>query len=401
EIAEPEINEAIKILEAKAGLIEYQTKIYFSYDALEKAVVLSDRLMHDKFLPQKAMEIIQEAAVLVKNKHGSRKMITGEDVAQIITEKTKVPVTSITQGEAEKLMNLEKIMHQRIIGQDEAIKLVAAALRRSRAELRDNKRPIANFLFLGPTGVGKTETAKAVAESYFGGEDRMIRLDMSEYQEKDSVYRLLGAPGEAGGLLTEPVRKSPFSLLLLDEIEKAHPDILNIFLQVTDDGRVTDATGRVIDFTNVILIATSNAGTSYIQEAIKQGKAMESIKKDLIERELKGVFRPEFLNRFDAVVVFKPLEEKEILQIAKLILGKIAKQMEAKGIFLQTTDAAAEELAHAGFDPIFGARPLRRVIQEKVQDALANFLLTKKVSRRDVVILEKGGVIRVEKARKL
>lgn len=404
EIDEPEVDEAIKILEAKVGMIEYQAKTFFSYDALEKAVVLSDRLIHDRFLPQKAVEVAKEAAVMVRSKRGAGKVITGEDIAQIITERTKIPVTSVTQGEAEKLMNLEKIMHQRIIGQDEAVKLVSAALRRSRAELRDSKRPIANFLFLGPTGVGKTETAKAVAESYFGGEDKMIRLDMSEYQGQDAIHRLLGAPGgppAGGGLLTEPVRKNPFSLLLLDEIEKAHPDILNIFLQVMDDGRVTDASGRVIDFTNVILIATSNAGTSFIQSSVQQGKGADVIKKELVERELKGVFRPEFLNRFDAVVVFKPLAEKEIFQIAKLILGKIAKQLEAKGIFLQTTDEAVEELAQAGFDPIFGARPLRRVIQEKVQDALANFLLTKKVSRRDVVILEKGGVIRVEKAKKL
>lgn len=401
EVPEPDPDLAIQILESKTPAIEYQTKVYFSYDALEKAVTLSARLMHDRFLPQKAIEIIKEAAQFVKNKRGAKQIVSGEDVAQIVSQKTKVPVTAVTQVESEKLLNLESVMHERIVGQDEAIKAVAAALRRARAELRDVKRPIANFLFLGPTGVGKTETAKTVAAVYFGAEERMIRLDMSEYQDKSSIYRLIGAPGESGGLLTEPVRQNPFSLLLLDELEKAHPDILNIFLQVMDDGRITDAAGRVIDFTNAILIATSNAGTQFIQDGLKVNKKIEEIKKDLIERELKQYFRPEFLNRFDGVMVFKPLTEIETVQIARLMIRGIAKQLEAKGIFLQITDEAVVELAQAGFDPLFGARPLRRVIQERVQDTLANFLLTQKIGRRDVVILEKGGVLRVEKARKL
>lgn len=401
EINEPDINQAVQILESKTGLIEHQTGVYFSYGALEKTAILSDRLMHDRFLPQKAIEILKESAQYVKTKRGDGTIVGEEDVARIVSEKTKVPVTAVTESEAEKLLRLESLLHERIIGQEEAVKVVSAALRRARAEMREAKRPIANFLFLGPTGVGKTETAKAVAEIYFGAEERMIRLDMSEYQDKSSIYRLIGAPGETGGLLTEPVRQNPFSLLLLDEIEKAHPDILNIFLQVMDDGRITDSSGRVIDFTNVILIGTSNAGTSYIQEAIKQNKAIEEIKQDLIERELKSFFRPEFLNRFDAAVVFKPLIQEEIFRIAKLILKQIAKQLEAKGIFFKVTDEAVAELAQAGFDPLFGARPLRRVIQDRVQDALANLLLKQKLGRRDVVILEKGGVLRVEKAKKI
>jgi ATP-dependent Clp protease ATP-binding subunit ClpC len=400
EIPEPETNQAIQILESKVGVIEYQTKVYFSYEALEKAVVLSQRLIHEKFLPQKAIEIIKETAQFVRSKRGAHQIVTGEDIAYIISQRTKIPVTAVTETESEKLLHLEQIMHERIVGQDEAVKAVASALRRARMELRETKRPIANFLFLGPTGVGKTETAKTLAEVYFGNENQMIRLDMSEYQTKEAVYRLIGLPGEAGGLLTEAVRKNPFSLLLLDEIEKAHPDILNLFLQVMDDGRLTDSIGRVIDFTNIILIATSNAGTSYIQEELKKGRPVEEIKKELVERELKDVFRPEFLNRFDAIVVFKPLAEQEIFQIAKLMLKKIAKQLETKGIFFEATDEAVAELAAAGFDPLFGARPLRRIIQERVQDSLANFLLTQKIERRDKIILEKGGMLRIEKARK-
>ncbi|OGL66028.1 hypothetical protein A3B21_00675 [Candidatus Uhrbacteria bacterium RIFCSPLOWO2_01_FULL_47_24] len=401
EIAETDHSTTIQILESKVGAIEYQTKTFFSYSALEKAVILTDRYIKDHYLPEKAIDIIKEAAQYTRSHRGEKALVRGEDVAEIISQKSHVPVTSVTAKEADKLLHLESIMHERIIGQDEAVKAVAAALRRARAELRTEKRPIANFLFLGPTGVGKTETAKTVAEVYFGNEENMIRLDMSEYQEKSAVYRIIGAPGESGGLLTEPVRKNPFSLVLLDELEKAHPDILNIFLQVLDDGRATDSAGRVIDFTNAIIIATSNAGSPYVQEELKKGTAIEEIKKGLLERELKQYFRPEFLNRFDAVIVYKPLTEEEIVQIARLIIAKIAKQLEAKGITFRATDEAIAELAHAGFDPQFGARPLRRVIQERVQDALANLLLTAKLSRRDVVVLEKGGQLRVEKAEKL
>lgn len=375
EIPEPDVNASIHILESKVGPIEYREKVYFSYHALEQAVLLSTRYIKDRALPEKAIDIVKEAGQYARSRRGEKALVRAEDVAEIISQKTHVPVTAITAKEADKLLNLEKIMHERIVGQDEAVRAVSSALRRARAELREAKRPIANFLFLGPTGVGKTETAKTVAEVYFGNEKTMVRIDMSEYQDKASVYRLLGAPGEGGGLLTEPVRKNTFSLILLDEIEKAHPDILNVFLQVMDDGRATDSAGRVIDFTNTIIIATSNAERSY--------------------------FKPEFLNRCDAVIEYKSLTAVEILQIAKLMMGAVAKQLEQKGIAFRATDEAVAELAAAGFDPQFGARPLRRVIQEKVQDALANLLLTQKLDRRDVVVLEKGGVLRVEKAEKL
>ncbi|MEK7516792.1 MAG: ATP-dependent Clp protease ATP-binding subunit [Patescibacteria group bacterium] len=401
-IEEPDANEAIQMLEAAALSIEARNKVFFSYAAIAQAIALSSRYMPDRALPEKAIEIIREVAEDVRGKRGERSVVTSEDVAVIVAEKTRAPVTAVTGSERGKLLTLEARMHERVIGQDEAVKMVAAAIRRARAELREAKRPIANFLFLGPTGVGKTELAKTVAAVYFGDEEAMIRLDMSEYQDAQSVGRLIGTTGGApGGMLTEAVRKRPFTVLLLDEIEKAHLDILNVFLQVMDDGRLTDNAGRTVDFTNIILIATSNAGTQFIQDEIKKGTAVEAIRERLVNEELKSAFRPEFLNRFDGIIVFKPLTKPEIEQIAWLMIGKVQEQLAAKGIALQVTDAAVRELAEAGFDPSFGARPLRRVIAERVQDALANFLLQEKIGRRDTVILEPGGKIRIEKAKKL
>jgi len=401
-INEPEFNQAIQMLEAKVGVIEARQQIYFSYEALEKIVELSQRYISDRYLPEKAFIILEEVGNKVRKERGKHWVIIGEDVAALISEKTNIPLTQITQRESEKLLNLEKIIHQRIVGQNEAVDFVANALRRARTEIRDLKKPIVNLLFLGPTGVGKTELAKTVAEVYFGDENNMIRLDMSEYQNKESLDRLIGsASGGEAGFLTEAVRKNPFSLLLLDEVEKAHPEILNVFLQVMDDGRLTDGLGRTIDFTNIILIATSNAATFYIQSKILEGWPLEKIKQDLILNELKNYFRPEFLNRFNGIVLFKPLTEKEIVEIAKLLLKKLAQTMEGKGIHFEATIEATEELAKEGFDPIFGARPLKRVIQEKVDNALANYVLTGKIGRRDKVILEKGGVIRIEEAKEL
>jgi ATP-dependent Clp protease ATP-binding subunit ClpC len=324
-------------------------------------------------------------------------------VAEIISSKTNVPVTKITEKETEKLLNLEEHIHERMVDQEEAVKAVSTALRRARAELRDIGRPIVNLLFLGPTGVGKTELAKTVAEIYFGSEDNMIRLDMSEYQEKSSISRLIGAPpgysGSAhGGFLTEAVRARPFSLLLLDEIEKAHPDILNIFLQVMDDGRLTDTQGRTIDFTNAIIIATSNAGTSLIQDRIREKVPLSTIKDELINEALKPYFRPEFLNRFDNIILFKPLNFNEIVLIVDLMLKKVENRLAEKGIRLEATKEAKDELAKKGFDPKFGARPLRRAIQDQVDSALANYLLQGKIGRRDVAVLETGGRISVKKA---
>ncbi len=399
-IDEPPTDEAVQMLESKIGGIEYKHNVVFTYDAVQKLITLTGRYIHDRALPEKAIEVAQEVALYAFNARGANARVVGEDVAAIITEKTKVPVTEVGNDEKEKLLHMEERLHERVIGQEEAVTAVSAALRRARTELRAPNRPIANFLFLGPTGVGKTELAKTVSEVYFGREESMLRFDMSEYQEKSSLERLIGGVGQ-GGLLTEAVRQNPFSLLLLDELEKTHPDILNIFLQVMDDGRLTDGAGRVIDFTNVILIATSNAGAQYVMEATATGTPINEVKEHLLTEELKTVYRPEFLNRFDGVIVFKPLTMDDVLQIAYLLIGKVAERLKVKGINFTASDAAVAELAQKGFDPKFGARPLRRVIQEEVDNAIANFLLKGEVGRRDTLTLEPGGKITLQKAAEL
>ncbi|MFA6410892.1 MAG: AAA family ATPase, partial [Candidatus Buchananbacteria bacterium] len=253
---------------------------------------------------------------------------------------------------------------------------------------------------------GKTELAKTVAEVYFGAEENMIRLDMSEYQEKSSINRLIGAPpgypgADEGGFLAQAVKKNPFSLILLDEIEKAHPDILNVFLQVMDDGRLTDTLGKTIDFTNTIIIATSNAGTKFIQDMVKQNQPLETIKQQLIDNHLNQYFRPEFLNRFDGIIVFKPLSMPDVEAIAKLMLKKVKKNLEEKGIKLKATNQAITELAQMGYDPEFGARPLRRVIQEKIQDQLANYLISGQITRRDIITIAGADKILIQKAKEI
>lgn len=401
-VDEVDVQGAILILEGKSSSIEYKYRVFFTYSAISKAVELASRYLHEQYLPEKALVLLEEVASYVSSSKGKNSWVIGEDVATIISQRARVPVTQVTEEESEKLIHLEERMHQRIIGQEEAVHQVSSALRRARAELRDQRRPIANFLFLGPTGVGKTELAKTVADVYFGNENDMIRLDMSEYQDSTSIYRLLGSPqSNSGGYLTDAVRTKPFSLILLDELEKAHPDILNVFLQVMDDGRLTDAVGRTIDFTNTILIATSNAGSNYIQDSIRQQKTIEQIHAGLINEELRNYFRPEFLNRFDAVIVFKPLQMNEIIQIVHLMLNQVASRLESKGIKFEASDEAVRELASVGFDPVFGARPLRRTIQERVDNALADSLLAGRISRRDVAVLEKGGTISIRKAREL
>ena len=390
---------AVLILEGRSGVIEYKQKVLFTYGALVKAVELSNRYMHEQYLPEKAINLLQEVASYVATTKGKDTFVHDEDVAVIVSQRANIPVTQVTEEESDKLMRLEEEMHKRIVGQNEAVTLVASALRRARAELRDQKRPIANFLFLGPTGVGKTELAKTVAQVYFGDENNMIRVDMSEYQDQSSLGRLIGSSySSQPGYLTEAVRTNSFSLVLLDELEKAHPDILNVFLQVMDDGRLTDALGRTIDFTNTIIIATSNARSDFIQDEVRAGHTVDQIKQQLVNQELRQYFRPEFLNRFDGVVVFRPLTFEEIIEIVKLLLKQVSERLEQKGITLQAAPDAIEELARIGFDPVFGARPLRRAIQDRVDNALAESLLQGKVSRRDIAILEKGGKIRVKKA---
>ncbi|MFZ2804275.1 MAG: ATP-dependent Clp protease ATP-binding subunit [Patescibacteria group bacterium] len=399
-VPELDADDTLRVLMARGGYIEYQSKAFFSFAALDKAATLATRYIHDKAAPENALDVIREAATLARKARGERTFVTADDVAKVVHDKTDIPVETITQSETNKLLSLEDHLHGRVIGQDEAVTAVAQALRRARAQLREGKRPIANFLFLGPTGVGKTELSKALAAEYFGSENAMIRLDMSEYQDKSSIVRVIGAPGdERGGLLTEAVRQKPFSLILLDELEKANPDILNLFLQVMDDGRLTDGVGRTIDFTNTMLIMTSNAGTPYIQAEVSKGTPIDRIKTGLLEQELKGIFRPEFLNRFDGVIVFKPLTMDDVTQIAWLLVNGIAKRLEAeRGIKFIAEDTAVEELAVAGFDPLFGARPLRRVIQERVDNALADLVLRGEVGRKDTIRLQPGGTLTVQKA---
>ena len=401
EIREPEKNLAIQMLESKIGFLEAKYKVYFSYDSLARAVEFTSKYIHDKYLPAKAVEILESIAVKVVKIKGAGSLVLAEDVAVAVSDLTRIPITKITESESKNLLALEEKIHQRMIDQEEAVKMVAASLRRARAQLREAKRPIANFLFLGPTGVGKTELAKTVAEVYFGAEDYMIRLDMSEYQQAESIEKMIGSPAGELGYLTEAVRKSAFSLILLDEFEKAHPNILNLFLQVMDDGRLTDGQGRTIDFTNTIIIATSNAGAVFIQEQIRAGAPIDSIKQQLINEHLIKVLRPELINRFDGVIVFKPLSLKEVNSIAKIMLGKVKKLLADKGIGMKIDEQGVEKLAQAGFDPKFGARPLRRLIQEKIEDEIANKILAGELKRRDIVVIDEQAQVQVEKGREL
>lgn len=398
-VGEPELDEAIHILESKALQLETKNQVYFSYNALADAIKYSKEYLHEEFLPEKAVRLITEAALTVKELRGIKTIVSAEDIANLVSTSTGIPVSKISTDESKKLLNLEERLHERVVGQNLAINLVASALRRARTALRGGDKPIASFLFLGPTGVGKTQIAKTLANVYFGSEKNMIRVDMSEFQSSDALAKLIGdAQSGTVGFLSEAVRQKPFSLILLDEIEKATPEILNVFLQVLDDGRLTDATGRTIDFTNSIIIGTSNAGTSFIQDGIKAKKSLESIREELINVQLQKYFRPEFLNRFDGVVVFHPLELEHVAVIAKIFIGDLAKRLEEKGIYLEAEEAAIAELARLGFDPAFGARPLRRVIQDRVEDNLAKMLLAEKIGRRDKVILKQDLSLDIIKA---
>ena len=386
EILEPDFNQTVQILEAKTFAVEYKYKVYFSYQALEKIVKLTSNYIHDQYQPIKSIKILEEVAVMVKEKKGANHLVTKEDIAKLISDKIHMPLTEIKASESEKLMHLEELIHQRIIGQDEAVIMVASALRRARTELRDQDKPITNLLFLGPTGVGKTELAKTVAEIFFNSEDNMIRLDMSEYQEKSSLSRLIGAEGSnEGGVLTEAIRKRPFSLLLLDEIEKAHPDILNVFLQVMDDGRLTDSSGRTVDFSNCIIIATSNAAAFYLQDKIREGVALEKIKEDLLQTELRPYFKPEFLNRLDKIFAFKPINVDNMSKIAKLEIKELEARLKSKNIFMKLDSKVYKYIAVNSFNPQSGVRPLKRFIQDKIENLIANQILADGIHNGDKI----------------
>ncbi|WP_018111683.1 ATP-dependent chaperone ClpB [Thermus igniterrae] len=320
--------------------------------------------------------------------------VTEEDIAEIVSRWTGIPVAKLLEGEREKLLRLEEELHRRVVGQDEAITAVADAIRRARAGLKDPNRPIGSFLFLGPTGVGKTELAKTLAATLFDTEEAMVRIDMTEYMEKHAVSRLIGAPPgyvgyEEGGQLTEAVRRRPYTVILFDEIEKAHPDVFNILLQILDDGRLTDSHGRTVDFRNTVIILTSNLGSPLILESIQKGKPYEQIREEVFG-VLQRHFRPEFLNRLDEIVVFRPLSREQIRQIVEIQLGNLRARLAEKRITLELTEAAKDYLAERGYDPVFGARPLKRVIGRELETPLAKKILAGEVKEGDRVVVEAG-----------
>ncbi|WP_309121779.1 ATP-dependent protease ATP-binding subunit ClpC [Paenibacillus sp.] len=469
-VDEPTVDEAILILRGLRDRYEAHHRVKITDDALEQAVRLSDRYISDRFLPDKAIDLIDEAGSKVrlrtytvppnlkqlesrledirkekdaavqsqefekaaslrdteqklrdeleetknewKEKQGrTDSEVTPDDIAQVVASWTGIPVVKLAEEETERLLKMEEILHNRVIGQDEAVKAISRAVRRSRAGLKDPKRPMGSFIFLGPTGVGKTELARALAEAMFGDENAVIRIDMSEYMEKHSTSRLVGAPPgyvgyEEGGQLTEKVRRKPYSVVLLDEIEKAHPEVFNILLQVLEDGRLTDSKGRSVDFRNTLIIMTSNVGADTIKknatlgfttgDAAQQTKNAYEAMREKVLAELKKSFRPEFLNRIDESIVFHPLEQSHISEIVSLMSEELRKRLKSQDIDFSLTDSAKAFLAKEGFDPTYGARPLRRAIQKHIEDRLSEELLRGTIKKGDTVLIdEKDGELSV------
>jgi ATP-dependent Clp protease ATP-binding subunit ClpC len=445
-VREPTVDETIEILHGLKDRYEAFHRVRISDEAIIAAAELSDRYIRDRFLPDKAIDLIDQASARVrlrtkmksedtrsleedlrrlarerdqatsaedydragelaermesrrgelddKRKGRSRAPeVTAEDIAEIVSRATGIPVSQLTTEERERLMRLEEELHGRIVGQEEAVSAVAEAVRRSRAGLGDPNRPDGSFLFLGPTGVGKTELARALAEALFGDESLMVRFDMSEFQERHTVSRLVGAPPgyvgyEEAGQLSEAVRRRPYAVLLFDEIEKAHPDVFNILLQILDDGRLTDAQGRTVDFENTIVIMTSNLGADRIQEYARTGGTnFEELKDELMEI-LRSSFRPEFINRIDEIIVFRALTDEQLADITKLLLDRLTRRLRAQRIEVEFTDEAVALLAREGFDPEFGARPLRRTIQRRVENELSRMVLGGSVQAGDKVVV--------------
>ena len=332
-------------------------------------------------LPQLEAELsTQEQTIDETESRLLREEVTEDEVAEIVARWTGIPVSRLVEGEREKLLRLDQILHERIIGQDEAVQSVADAVIRARSGIKDPRRPIGSFLFLGPTGVGKTELAKALAAALFDTEENMVRIDMSEYMERHAVSRLIGAPPgyvgyEEGGQLTEAVRRKPYSVVLFDEIEKAHPDAFNVLLQILDDGRATDSQGRTVDFKNTVLIMTSNIGSPALLEGVTDHGTIDEGAREAVMAELRRHFRPEFLNRVDDTVLFKPLTLDEIKQIVGLLVSEVRNRLAERGISLELTEAARDLIAHSGFDPVYGARPLKRYIQRELETKLGRALL--------------------------
>jgi ATP-dependent Clp protease ATP-binding subunit ClpC len=386
EVNEPTTQQTIFILEDMLPGLERRYDVNVSYRILRDVVKLTERYIQNVPFPGKAIDILTE--VLSYTSSRGEKDVLPEYVNRIVSERVEVPVGAIQEEEREKLLALEERIHQRVIDQEEAVKLISEAMRRARAGIIGGKRPIGSFLFLGPTGVGKTETSKALAAAYFGSEDRMVRFDMTEYQDASSVNRMIGfAEKGEPGLFTKAITENPFSLVLLDEIEKTHPNILNLFLQVFDEGWLTDAFGKKVSFTNSIIIGTSNAGAELIRQNIKAGKSLDSFKEDLIDYLLKqGIFKPELLNRFDAVVVFKPLTHEHLIKIAILMINDLSKRLiEGTGIRLVVGPALVDKIVELGYQPEFGARPMRRVIQDEIESRVAKKILQEDLKRGDFI----------------
>lgn len=458
-ISEPSVEEAIEILRGLRDRFEAHHRVKITDEAIAAAVYLSDRYIQDRYLPDKAIDVLDEACSKVRlstmaqpknlkdleeeikrleeekdeavraqefekaaelrdrikekkeeleklrnewveSQGSSYGVVTANDIAEVISEATGIPAKKLVEEEIQKYLKMEEALHQRVVGQDEAVKAVSEAVRRAMAGLKDPNRPIGSFLFLGPTGVGKTELARALAEFLFGDEDAVIRIDMSEYMEKHSVSRLIGSPPgyvgyEEGGQLTEAIRRRPYSVILFDEIEKAHPDVFNILLQILDDGRLTDAQGRTVDFKNTIIIMTSNIGSQFIQEYARQEQkdpsAYERMREQVMNA-LKSYFRPELLNRIDEIVVFHSLSKENLMEIVDLLLEKVRRKLHGQGINLEVTDKAKEELVKEGYDPQYGARPLKRVIQRRIENELSSLLLKGEFKEGDTIMVdfEKG-----------
>ena len=450
-VGEPSQDATLEILKGLREKYEQHHKLHITDEALKAAVELSTRYINDRFLPDKAIDLMDEAAsrVRMEQEEPSKELksleekinalskdkdaainaqdfekaaqlrdiekdykeqveierdkrrknnqehrdVNAEDIAAVVSGWTGIPVTRLTEDEGQRLLHMEDILHKRVVGQDEAVKAVARAIRRGRVGLKDPKRPIGSFLFLGPTGVGKTELCKSLAEAMFGDENAMIRIDMSEYMERHTVSRLIGSPPgyvghDEGGQLTEKVRRKPYSVVLFDEIEKAHEDVWNIMLQILDDGRITDSQGRTVDFKNTVIVMTSNIGAKALtaagaklgfdaddKKAEADADAAYAQAKETVLAELRQTFRPEFLNRIDDIIVFRALTEQNIEEVARRMLKTVADRMETMDIHLDASDEAVKELAKEGFDPKYGARPLRRAIQSKVEDAVAEKML--------------------------
>ena len=435
-VEEPTEEIALEMLKVLQPKYESFHKVQFAQEALQSAVHLSKRYIGERYLPDKAIDLIDEAGAQVRLEVASQKksnsQVTEQDIEQVVSSWTGIPITKLTEKESEKLLKLEELIHQKFINHDRAVKAVSEAVRRGRIGLSNVNRPIASFIFLGPTGVGKTELAKRLAEIMFGKEDLMIRLDMSEYMEKHEVAKLVGAPPgyvgyEEGGQLTEAVRTKPYSIVLLDEVEKAHPDVFNILLQLLEDGRLTDNKGNTVSFKNTIVICTSNIGSDLIRDRLQSDSSstepagpvgsvsrgassvaslpaasprdpsspspadLDNQLKDLsklILDSLNKFFKPELLNRFDEIVIFEPLSQSHMLSIAKLGIEGTRKLLKDQNIDLQISQNALVELAREGYDPVYGARPLRRIIQKSIENPIAIYLINKSLVGGETIMVD-------------